>query len=52
MSIIGDLNRSGRTVLLITHDHDLARGASRCVTLRDGRIESDTRNTPVSHVRS
>ena len=52
MSIIGDLNQSGRTVLLITHDRDLARGAGRRVMLPDGRIESDTRDTPVSHVRS
>jgi putative ABC transport system ATP-binding protein len=52
MSMIGGLNESGRTVLLITHDHDLARGASRRVTLRDGRIEGDTRDAPVSHVRS
>ena len=52
MGIIGDLNQTGRTVLLITHDHDLARGAARRVMLRDGRIEADTRDESVSHVRS
>ena len=52
MGIIGDLNIAGRTVLLITHDHDLARGASRRVMLRDGCIEEDTRNEAAGNVRS
>ncbi len=52
MGIIASLNQAGRTVLLITHDHDLAQGASRRVTLRDGRIEADTYNQSVDHVRA
>lgn len=39
------LNRSeGATLVLVTHDRDLAECASRIVTLRDGRIVSDERN--------
>ena len=44
MGLIRELHASGRTVLLITHDHELADAASRRVHIRDGRIESDTRS--------
>ena len=36
--------KSGRTLVIITHDPALARRASRIVEIRDGRITSDTRN--------
>jgi len=35
------LHQAGNTILLITHDRDIARNAQRVVALRDGRIESD-----------
>jgi putative ABC transport system ATP-binding protein len=42
MEILQRLNRdSGMTVLLITHEHDIAGYASRVVTVRDGRVVSD-----------
>ena len=42
MEILQRLNReSGMTVLLITHEHDIAGYASRIVTVRDGRVRSD-----------
>ncbi len=41
MGMIGELHRSGRTVLLITHDPAIAAAAPRRVSLRDGRIVSD-----------
>ena len=42
MEILQRLNRdSGITVLLITHEHDIADYASRVVTVRDGRVVSD-----------
>ncbi len=42
MEILQRLNRdSGITVLLITHEHDIAGYASRVVTVRDGRVRSD-----------
>lgn len=40
------LNREhGRTIVLITHEHDIAKHAKRVITLRDGRIVSDIKNT-------
>jgi ABC-type lipoprotein export system ATPase subunit len=34
----------GITVILVTHDQDIAKNADRIVTLRDGQIISDTRD--------
>jgi putative ABC transport system ATP-binding protein len=43
IGIFQDLNDSGKTVVLITHDPDIARHAKRVVTVRDGRIQNDER---------
>jgi putative ABC transport system ATP-binding protein len=45
MAIFQRLNRSGITVVLVTHEEAIAQYASRIVTFRDGRIRSDA---PVS----
>jgi putative ABC transport system ATP-binding protein len=42
IELLGDLHRSGRTIVLITHDRDIARTAPRCVTMRDGAVVSDS----------
>ncbi len=52
MSLIRELHQTGRTILLITHDRDLAAAAPRRIALRDGRIERDTRTDTPEHVRS
>jgi putative ABC transport system ATP-binding protein len=41
MGLLSDLNREGRTVLLVTHDDAVAAYASREILLRDGRVISD-----------
>jgi putative ABC transport system ATP-binding protein len=42
MEILQRLNREqGMTVLLITHEHDIAGYARRVITVRDGRVTSD-----------
>ena len=38
MDILKEMHAEGRTIVLITHDHDVAAAASRLVHLRDGRI--------------
>ncbi len=43
MAILQRLNRAGITVVLVTHEEDIARYASRIVAFRDGRIRADTR---------
>ena len=47
MSIIQRLNReSGITVVIVTHEHNIAAHAARVVTMIDGRVLSDTRQEP------
>lgn len=43
ISILQRLNREGRTIVLITHDESIAGHAHRVLTLRDGRIHSESR---------
>lgn len=42
MQLIQNLNDQGKTVILVTHEQDVAEHAKRIVFLRDGRVESDT----------
>jgi putative ABC transport system ATP-binding protein len=41
MALFEDLYRRGHTIILVTHEADIARHARRTIHLRDGRIESD-----------
>jgi putative ABC transport system ATP-binding protein len=43
MSVFGGLHRAGQTVIMVTHEPDIAAHAERTVVLRDGRVESDRR---------
>ena len=44
MSIFEEIHAKGNTVILVTHEEDIAKYAKRVVRLRDGLIESDTHN--------
>ncbi|MFC3834425.1 ABC transporter ATP-binding protein [Deinococcus rufus] len=46
MAFFGELHREGTTVVLVTHEQDIGAYAERVVRVRDGVIESDTRQTP------
>ena len=41
MGILSSLNAQGHTILLVTHEEDVARKTQRIIRLRDGRVESD-----------
>jgi len=45
MALLGELHAKGNTIILVTHEDDIAAHAHRVVRLRDGVIESDTRRT-------
>jgi len=46
MDIFGKIHSEGNTVVLVTHEEDIAKHAHRIVRLRDGIIESDRRMEP------
>jgi putative ABC transport system ATP-binding protein len=43
MCLLQELGRSGITIVLVTHEPDIARYAARVISMRDGRIVGDTR---------
>jgi putative ABC transport system ATP-binding protein len=43
MAVLGDLHAKGNTIILVTHEDDIAAHAHRVVRLRDGLVESDVR---------
>ncbi len=47
MEVFGKIQSSGNTVVLVTHEEDIAGYAKRIVRLRDGMIESDNAKEPV-----
>lgn len=44
MKLFSDIHALGNTVILVTHEEDIAQHAHRIIRLRDGMIESDERN--------
>lgn len=46
MRILRELNAQGHTIILVTHDHNVAKSASRIIEISDGNIISDQLNTP------
>ena len=46
MALLQELGREGLTVVLVTHENDVADFASRLVVLRDGLVRSDERRVP------
>lgn len=42
MALFDDIHKNGNTVILVTHEEDIAEHAHRVIRLRDGMIESDT----------
>ena len=60
MSVFAQLNTAGRTIVLITHEPDVAAATKRVIVLRDGQVLDDSRSAPlvgsppgyVSHVHA
>ncbi|HJW72130.1 MAG TPA: ABC transporter ATP-binding protein [Geothrix sp.] len=48
MALFEELYRKGNTIILVTHEEDIARHAHRIIKLRDGLIIHDEPNTPIS----
>ena len=48
MALFEDLFQKGNTIILVTHEEDIARHAHRIVKLRDGKVIHDEPNTPIT----
>jgi len=47
LEVLDRLNRDGKTIVLVTHEEEVAAHARRIIRLRDGVVQSDTRNRPI-----
>jgi putative ABC transport system ATP-binding protein len=50
LALFQELGRSGITVVLVTHEPDIAQFAARVIIMKDGRMQSDQRQTPAAAV--
>ena len=48
MVLLQQLNAGGMTIIVVTHENDIAAFASRVVTFRDGKVVSDVTQVPRS----
>ena len=46
MALFDEIHRAGNTIIIVTHEEDIARMAHRIVRMRDGKVESDLPNVP------
>ncbi len=52
MGLLEDIHKNGNTIILVTHEEDIAAHAHRIVRLKDGKVESDNQNTAITTYKS
>ncbi len=52
MGLIEEIHQKGNTIILVTHEEDIAKYAHRIVRMRDGAIESDEQNKNIITIKS
>tara|TARA_B110000263_G_scaffold243396_1_gene250061 strand:- start:438 stop:1145 length:708 start_codon:yes stop_codon:yes gene_type:complete len=52
MKTFDNLIKEGKTIILITHDQDVAQHADRIISIRDGQVASDSKVNHEAHIRS
>jgi len=52
MGLLEEIHKNGNTIILVTHEEDIAQYAHRIVRLKDGIVERDTKNEQITTVLS
>lgn len=52
MGLLEEIHKNGNTIVLVTHEEDIAQHAHRIVRLKDGIVERDTKNEQITTVLS
>ncbi len=52
MALFEEIHENGNTIILVTHEEDIARHAHRIVRLRDGLVESDGMNNDIIRLKA
>ncbi|MES2141084.1 MAG: ABC transporter ATP-binding protein [Bacteroidota bacterium] len=52
MGLLEEIHKNGNTIILVTHEEDIAQHAHRIVRLKDGIVERDTKNEQITTVLS
>jgi putative ABC transport system ATP-binding protein len=52
MGLFEDIHKNGNTIILVTHEEDIALHAHRIVRLKDGLVESDKSNPAITTYKS
>jgi putative ABC transport system ATP-binding protein len=47
MEVLEQIHRAGNTIILVTHEEDIARHAHRIIRLMDGQVSADYQNTDI-----
>jgi putative ABC transport system ATP-binding protein len=50
MGLLENIHEKGNTIILVTHEEDIAKHAHRIVRMRDGGVESDEMNKQITRV--
>lgn len=50
MGLLENIHEKGNTIILVTHEEDIAKHAHRIVRMRDGAVESDEKNKEITRV--
>ncbi len=50
MALFDEIHKKGNTIILVTHEEDIAQHAHRIIRLRDGEVESDIKNENVTKI--
>ncbi len=50
MGLLEEIHKNGNTIILVTHEEDIAQHAHRIVRLKDGIIERDYKNEQITTV--